>query len=552
MKKTILFLYAVAATVAVAVVGCNNGYDGESEGLDAFLGSFAGKCDTCGTVVPPVEGEYKVTVVNGAILGSRSNYKAGEEVAIKTDKDLNGQKFREWATEDVDIAYPNDVITSFIMPARAVTVTAIFGTLPKYTVIYDGNGGAGSPPIDPLSPYDSGVTVTVLSDAIGNNLHNDGYYFSGWYTQKDGKEIQLAEGNTFTITDSMTLFAKWTADSVTSYDVTVLNGSSGSGMHIPGNTVTITAGNKNEQGETFDYWEVLSPKDVTIDKPYALTATFIMPHEPVQVRANFKPTATYRVFVSSVGINATRDSSYAAGDQVTIYSGEAPDGQQFKGWTVDFGEVSLRNPNSQTITFDMPANEVKVTANFETKQTQTFYYKLEIDVDGKGKVILDPPMPDGGYREGTQVKATAKADDGFKFSVWTGTAVNGNVTTESVTFKMDKELTLTAHFKEDKGSTATAHDAPKNVTATVSQTEQSIIVKWDPVPGAEEYYVSRNSTGTTEGYKFDISIPIKGGSTSYTDKDVESDKTYYYWITASVGGEWSDFSNRATAYTLKW
>ena len=78
------------------------------------------------------------------------------------------------------------------------------------------------------------------------------------------------------------------------------------------------------------------------------------------------PTAlTYAVTVSGAGTGATGDGSYAAGATVSIEAGTPPTGQQFKNWTTTSAGVTFANANSASTTFEMPANAVAVTANFE-------------------------------------------------------------------------------------------------------------------------------------------------------------------------------------------
>lgn len=83
------------------------------------------------------------------------------------------------------------------------------------TVTYNGNGStAGTVPVDPSSPYQSGVTVTVLGNTGGLIRINDGgtsYRFTGWNTQADGSGSDQAEGSTFTMGGSpVTFYAQWT------------------------------------------------------------------------------------------------------------------------------------------------------------------------------------------------------------------------------------------------------------------------------------------------------------------------------------------------------
>ena len=74
-----------------------------------------------------------------------------------------------------------------------------------YIVIYDGNGNTGgNPPVDGLSPYNPGSTVTILGNT--GTLVNSGYAFDGWNTQSVGNAVP---GFTFTINGDTILYAVW-------------------------------------------------------------------------------------------------------------------------------------------------------------------------------------------------------------------------------------------------------------------------------------------------------------------------------------------------------
>lgn len=77
------------------------------------------------------------------------------------------------------------------------------------TVTYDGNGNTGgTAPTDSSSPYSSGDTVTVIGNT--GSLEKTGKTFSGWNTKADGSGTTYTAAQTFTITASTTLYAKWT------------------------------------------------------------------------------------------------------------------------------------------------------------------------------------------------------------------------------------------------------------------------------------------------------------------------------------------------------
>lgn len=73
--------------------------------------------------------EYTVTVENGTGGG---DYAAGEKVTIIAP-DVSGKVFKEWTSEDgVTFADPASTKTTFVMPEKAVTVTATYNTIVSF------------------------------------------------------------------------------------------------------------------------------------------------------------------------------------------------------------------------------------------------------------------------------------------------------------------------------------------------------------------------------------------------------------------------------------
>jgi len=90
------------------------------------------------------------------------------------------------------------------------------GTPPYCIVTYDANGATdGDVPVDTDSPYDPGLTVTVLGNT--GDLVRVGFTFSGWNTAADGSGESYVEGDAFTISGHIRLYAQWT---VNTYNVT--------------------------------------------------------------------------------------------------------------------------------------------------------------------------------------------------------------------------------------------------------------------------------------------------------------------------------------------
>jgi len=102
--------------------------------------------------------------------------------------------------------------------AVLVFITGCSGTPPAVPIInyvtYNGNGNtSGTIPVDPSSPYESGITVTVLGNTGELIRINDGgtsYYFTGWNINADGSGAYYMEGSTFIMgASNVTLYAQW-------------------------------------------------------------------------------------------------------------------------------------------------------------------------------------------------------------------------------------------------------------------------------------------------------------------------------------------------------
>ena len=106
----------------------------------------------------------------------------------------------------------------FFILIAFLLITGCNGTPPSVPILnsvtYDGNGNtAGTVPVDPSSPYESGATVTVLGNTGDLTRINDGgtsYYFTGWNTKTDGSGSAQAEGSTFIMgASNVILYAQW-------------------------------------------------------------------------------------------------------------------------------------------------------------------------------------------------------------------------------------------------------------------------------------------------------------------------------------------------------
>ena len=74
-----------------------------------------------------------------------------------------------------------------------------------YTLSYDANGGSGEPNAQPAYTNTGSATFTVSSTTPTRS----GYTFDGWNTEPDGTGTDYSAGDSITITEDTTLYAKW-------------------------------------------------------------------------------------------------------------------------------------------------------------------------------------------------------------------------------------------------------------------------------------------------------------------------------------------------------
>jgi hypothetical protein len=103
--------------------------------------------------------------------------------------------------------------------------------LPTWRVLYDANGGSGTPPADD-GHYLPGATATALGNTTGMTL--GGFSFAGWNTRPDGVGTTHAAGDSFTMAAAdVTLYAVWVPQPLTFT-------SSGTSIRITGYTTAPT------------------------------------------------------------------------------------------------------------------------------------------------------------------------------------------------------------------------------------------------------------------------------------------------------------------------
>lgn len=138
----------------------------------------------------------------------------------------------------------------------------------------------------------------------------------------------------------------------------LINNGNGGGSYLEGEEVTITAYSPGD-GRVFDMW-LIDSGDPEITDVYASTTTLTMGTSSAVVSASYRETQNYSVTVN----NGTGGGEFSPGATVTIQAPETHEGEDFNKWIVNAGEISLSNEYSAITYFNMPEEDVEVTATY--------------------------------------------------------------------------------------------------------------------------------------------------------------------------------------------
>ena len=273
------------------------------------------------------------------------------------------------------------------------------------------------------------------------------------------------------------------------------------GQHFIGWTVMV--GDEEQKADNF----------LTQDKNDPTKATFTMPAENVEIKANFASNPTLNPTLR-VGDHVTAtiegsDASVPSGSTVPVgetvhLTAIAPEGQHFTGWTVKVGGEEQKadtfltpDENDPTkVTFTMPSKNVEVTANFASNPTlnPTLRVGDHVTATIEGS---DASVPSGStVPVGETVHLTAIAPEGQHFTGWT-VKVGGEEQ------KADTFLT-TPDASDPTKVTFTMPDKNVEVKATFAD---------DPIPEPDP--VGPSDTGNIQGAISAVVIGAAAGAIIY-------------------------------------
>ena len=147
---------------------------------------------------------YLVTVSSpGVGPTGGGNFEEGAVVYINAGTDPPGLQFKNWTTpsQGVNFILATSRMTSFIMPARDVTVLAVFEekSVPVYSVTFDTQDGSPK-----LLYFNQPEGETIRKPA---NPTRSGYDFEGWFRDKECTDPWDFDSDG--LTEDLILYAKW-------------------------------------------------------------------------------------------------------------------------------------------------------------------------------------------------------------------------------------------------------------------------------------------------------------------------------------------------------
>ncbi|MDY3236267.1 MAG: hypothetical protein SOW89_05565 [Eubacteriales bacterium] len=147
----------------------------------------------------------------------------------------------------------------------------------------------------------------------------------------------------------------------------------------------------------------------------------------VEVQVPESGVSSYNLTV----IGGTGEGVFIQGASVTITANEPTIGKKFSGWTIE--GISGLDTTKTSLTFNMPANAVTATANYEDIE-----YTITVNGGTGG----------GTYKQGDEVTVTAEDKEGKEFKGWQDESGKIVSTQKEYTFVVKDGMVLTAVYQD--------------------------------------------------------------------------------------------------------
>ena len=412
---------------------------------------------------------------------------------------------------DLKVIYNGEDVTSTVEVTRwswgayvTVDLGKAIGTPVVYTITFNSNDGTSVAPQD----VNAGEKLTEPTPAPTKV----GFTFDGWY--EDSTFSKKFDFNT-PITDSMTLYAKWTENKYTlTFDA---NGGSGTMTPVTDLTGEYTLP-ANEftapSGKQFKGWSLTTDGAIVTKVDMTENRTVYAVWEDI-------PVVTYTVsFAANGGTGTMADVTDISGEYTLPANGfTAPAGKQFKAWSV--GGVEKAAGDKITVT----ANTT-VTAVWEN--IPVVIYTVSFDANGGTGSMADVTGISGEY---TLPANGFTAPAGKQFKAWSvggvekaagdKIIVTANTTVTAVWEAIEYNVTVTggtAYFGAGTPITKATMGTTVTLTANAAPSGK-VFDKWEVVSGGITL-TDANSATTT------FTMPASAVSVKATYKNAPHTHTY--------------------------
>ncbi|MDR1671653.1 MAG: FimB/Mfa2 family fimbrial subunit [Alistipes sp.] len=351
---------------------------------------------------------------------AEAKIKPGVTVDLNAEP-AEGYEFLKWTVvkgSPADLTATNP--GSFTMPEEDVAIRAEFKAI-EYPVTFEVVNLSGQPVLGVMGTVAANPTAAWKNSPVGITANvNDGYLFVEWQVMEGGVTLTDAKSAaTNFLMGNAPVKIKAVFD-WKQYNITVGTTGSGSagsnaGKAKLGETVTLTA--TPDDGYELAKWTVVkgNPGTITSSPTDPNVATFIMPAEDVEVKAEFRLVhynVTYEVVGSGIVTVVPATSPI---NMPVVITAKPNDKYSFTGWTVLGGGITLTDPKAAETSFLMPGRDVQLRATFEPTP-----YNIVMTDDGHGKAgatVAGTPAPKA--TAGTDVDIEALPDSGYEFVKWT-------------------------------------------------------------------------------------------------------------------------------------
>lgn len=352
--------------------------------------SFKTDLESSYTVTKDKEAEFKVEVTpiyNDSTL-KYEWYCGDDKTPVKTEEKSSGDG-RVSSTYTIDKVTMEDnnktyscKVTEKVGDSELQSITSTTATLtvedtPEYGITV--GGGTANP-----TSAQEGTTVTITAAMQENKK------FTGWSASTTGVTFTDASAETTTFqmpASAVTITANFEDD----YSITITD--QPQSVSVPAGqsaTFTVVANCYPTDAKLTYQWQKASGGSSTFENISGATeATYTVDSAlqslngtRYQCVISFEDSAHADVSVTSdpallsveaavysikVNDGTASVTSSKSGETITITANEAPEGQEFKKWTVVSGSASFADATATETTFTMPNKDVEITAEFQAK-----------------------------------------------------------------------------------------------------------------------------------------------------------------------------------------